>query len=1110
MFTPGSPARHGRYTACAHSGRVRQPLIAALLVVSTVVAGVVATPDAATAASPALPAGDILLNEVANGAPGSDSDTFFELRNWGRTAVDLSGWNVYRCSVQGLRSNVGRPEADLHGVVLEPGEIFTVSKVGMVGDAHSTQPLSTQGVGLYLETPGGVLVDAVGVYPNEPWPTESECTVGANLPNVLDYAAGESWQRVAATGDTDRDFIVAPSTLGEANATREAPRARTGVVIAELAPSGPAGVDDEFVELLNTSDHAVDIGGWSVYRCTATGRLRPDTLELRVEDGTTIDAGDRWVLGGPGFTGTADATYPRHLADVASGVLVRDAQGLLVDREAISSYGDSACQDEKLPATLDYVAAESYQLTDEGFIVAGRTPGRRNATTPSSVAAEEFSYPTVPGVAISEWATDPAREAMPVGLEPQNYVELGNYGDEPAEIGGFTIRRCESSGIRSREVQATVPAGTTLAPGATFLAAHTGTPAAVGAHATFATAFDFLGSGVWLADAEGRRVDSVGAFAMNEMDQSLVTPSPCTKGVGMAAFAPDRMLGETFQRTRFTGGDDDDFVTAPATPGVLDAHEWSDPTLRVPTGATGVPAAKAVSASTGPEGRPVTVVAAFAGVSDGPLVEREGRGETAVDPAAPGAAVDAAWGHPYQRFVLDAAALEPGSTVTWSGEAAGRGEVQLSVWDAAASAWRLLDAGAHSLSGTLAAADIADGVVVLLAQSGPRTRSTLAAGPDGTLERPVDYDVAISHITDTQYLSESYPGVYAELVSWIADNARDRKIAFATHTGDLVQNWVDPNQDDVRARREFERASAAQGILDDAGIANSVLPGNHDNKRGVGNELFNEYFPPSRYAGSEAYAGSIAPGDNSANYSTFEREGARFLMLSLPYAYGEREIAWAEEIVTTHPGHNVVVSTHEHVTPESGLEDAHRSANSRWVSRGQELWDRVIAPNRNVVVVLSGHFHGIGRIVTEDAGGIEGHDVVELLADYQEFRTHTGERATGFQRLLQIDLASSTIAVDTLSVRLGATASFEYDYQQFVPDSGTPDSRSNSRPWRVVEAGVQHRYTVEDDEFAAPATFQYEKSVTTTGLGMLPPAPDAPAFHSSVRLDRVRDAAPGA
>ena len=141
----------------------------------------------------------------------------------------------------------------------------------------------------------------------------------------------------------------------------------------------------------------------------------------------------------------------------------------------------------------------------------------------------------------------------------------------------------------------------------------------------------------------------------------------------------------------------------------------------------------------------------------------------------------------------------------------------------------------------------------------------------------------------------------------------------------------------------------------------------------------------------------------------FERAGARFLVLSLPSGYAERELAWAEEIVARHPDRNVIFATHEHLSATGQDNPPARSISSRWLSRADELWTRVVAPNRNVVLVLAGHFHGLSRIDTQDAGDIPGHSVTELLADYQEFRTHTGERSTGFQRLLQIALAGGTV-----------------------------------------------------------------------------------------------------
>ena len=37
----------------------------------------------------------------------------------------------------------------------------------------------------------------------------------------------------------------------------------------------------------------------------------------------------------------------------------------------------------------------------------------------------------------------------------------------------------------------------------------------------------------------------------------------------------------------------------------------------------------------------------------------------------------------------------------------------------------------------------------------------------------------------------------------------------------------------------------------DAAVPNGVTPGNHDNKTGSNNDLFNEFFPPARYDAAE-------------------------------------------------------------------------------------------------------------------------------------------------------------------------------------------------------------------------------------------------------------------
>lgn len=1082
-------------------------VVALALAVLFAAGSLVFAPPATADAAPAERQ-TVVLNEFAVAGSVSSADNFFELRNVTSSPIDLTGWSVFRCDERGLRAKIGRPEVSLEGVVLAAGEIFLATQMSArievdKVDARFSEVYSQSGVGLVLVDPDGTTVDAVAMYPNTPWPTQSECAPTPNLPASLAAALDESWQRSDAG-----DWLRATATAGEANVQSSTSTASDAVRIDELAAAGPGGSADDFVELRNTTGRDIDISGWKLYRCTATGAMTPASLQIEFAQGRTLEGGERLLVGGPGYVGAAepDVRTTTSLADAVSGVALVTDEGRRVDGVTLSEHADTACQsgDHKLGSAMDHRAAQSWQRTEEGFIVAVRTPGHENALpTDAAVATAGDSAPSV--VQISEFATDPVITPTPSDVDRSNFVELANFSARAHDIGGWRVFACGRDGFLSREPLTVIPRGTVLRPGGTWLAALAGTPTAASADATFADPFHFQGAGVWIEDAGGVRRDAVGAFHVNEMDRSIDTPSACTSGLSLPVFAVDRMRGETYQRTQQTGDNMDDFAPATATPGLFDQPASAQLEVRALAVASDLALeprqAAALSSSRGEpaRGTPATILEAFAGRSEtGALDDQVGSGERSLTSIAAEAltARDDGYDFPYVRFSI--AVGDAPSTVHWSGTVLGRSELRLSVWNNVSDSWRELDSGsgdvaglvdqpaqtALQLSGAIRAEEAAAGTAWLLVQVVPRSGSGLTASEE--LGDPADYDFAVTHLTDTQYLTEAYPEVYADLVGWVVGSAEHRKIAFATHTGDLIQNWVDPDQPEDRARHEFEIASRMQSVLDDAGLPNSVLPGNHDSKRGITSDLFNEYFGPKRYADTAWYGGSIAPGDNTANFSTVTAGGAPMLMLSLPYAYGEREISWAEEVVKSHPDANVIVSTHEHLTPKGVDVLASRSNSSRWVSRAGQLWDRVIAPHRNVVLVLSGHFHGLGGIVTENAGGIPGHTVLEALADYQEFRTHTGERATGFARLLQFDLGGGRVSVDALSPTLGATNSFPYDYEQFVRDNGNDLTPSNDRPWRVIAEGLQNRYTAEDDHFTVDLALQYPKALMTAQISVRP------------------------
>ena len=1100
--------------------RTASPVLALTLALAVVVGPIVAADPARSAVAERLVPSPVLITEVAPGLLDRAGASFVELRNVSTESVDLTGWRLYRCDGDGLRAKRGTPDSDFTGVVLEPGEHHLIARAGerpggATPDEVFSSSLDREGFGYVLEDPDERVADAVAVYSTTPWMTRSECDPSGSLPNILDVASGESWQRFATSGDATDDFRISIATPGAENRLTLAPRASAGdstVAIAEVAPFGPGGSGDDLVELVNTGEEPVVLDGWTLWRCTSSGARDASTLQATIE-ARSLEPGARLVIGGP--TSDVDgafATMPTSLADIGFGVQLRDERGALVDEVAVAHQLDSACQSgpEKLPATLDPVRGESWQLVEGSaparYIIAPRTPGAPPPLGADSLAARRPLEQS--GVVVSELATDPAGVARIAS--PQNFVELANSGDRTVSLDGWRLWACDARGLRRPEPLAVFDGLARLAPGEALVVALQNTAAAESARARFAEPLDFLGAGVLLETSDGAIADRVGAFHVNEMDDSVAPYSVCGNGVSLVTFQPDRIGGESYHRIDRTGDDLRDFVTASSSPGTVTPTAEAQVAAAATTGepeqaveaaavlrgfarASGKTTAATALALADPQtSRPEPARVIVGRSVDAPLSSDLYRGvdERTIAVGDAIGAEAAGFDYPYLRFEFDD---EIGGAFSWRGTAPAGHPVRLSAWSAAATAWMPVVESDAGPDGAVALGGELPDTTAVLVQVVPRATSRLSTAPDGAFENPDDTDFAIAHITDTQYLAEGYPEEYERLTRWLADSIEERELVAAVHTGDLIQSWVDPDQSEDRARIEFERASRAQAILERTGLPSFVLPGNHDTKRGIDSALYNEYFGPDRFAGMTGYVAPIAPGDNTSNFAIVEGAGARMLILSIGYGYGPREIEWAERVVRENPDANVVVATHEHLTPMTQLDPTRRASDNRWLSRADELWSRVVAPNRNVVAVLSGHYHGLGAIVTENAGGIPGHTVVEMLADYQEFRTDSGERATGFLRLLQVDVAGGRIAVDTYSPRLDSARSTAHDYRQFVVENGDVARAANGRPWNILDAGLNDRYSIADEEFGVDVTLQYAKAIGAErdALAIAPPPPEA-------------------
>jgi hypothetical protein len=422
----------------------------------------------------------------------------------------------------------------------------------------------------------------------------------------------------------------------------------------------------------------------------------------------------------------------------------------------------------------------------------------------------------------------------------------------------------------------------------------------------------------------------------------------------------------------------------------------------------------------------------------------------------------------YQRFDVQIKGQVADPVLRWEGVIDPTRVVALRARNIQTSAWDVLASARGEVEGETVLTSLVDAryidgqqVHVMVTGEDPFA-DELDAGEEGFAD-PASYDFSIAHFTDTQYLSEGaveqetaaeraiWEKAYGDTTRWIAENAASRKIEYVAHTGDIIENNIRTPANEAMMQQvigEFEVSSRQQAILDDAGVTNQVIAGNHDNRSGTENgpeALYNQYFGPDRYEAADdqwieaEYGGPWREGDNQNNYTLFSAGGLDFVAVGLSYGITNEETAWASEIFARYPDRNGILLSHDYIAASAQAD----GRNSGYVAPdGALLFKKIVEPNPNVFLILAGHIHGIGTNVKPEVGAVS-HGVVELLADYQAFTvsadqlglTEIGGYAptdrlrfgASFLRLLQFDVDRSEMIVDTYSPFLSEFGANEYD-----------------------------------------------------------------------------------
>jgi len=261
-----------------------------------------------------------------------------------------------------------------------------------------------------------------------------------------------------------------------------------------------------------------------------------------------------------------------------------------------------------------------------------------------------------------------------------------------------------------------------------------------------------------------------------------------------------------------------------------------------------------------------------------------------------------------------------------------------------------------------------------------------------------------------------YDGRYDKQTDWIARNVKSLNIRFVSIVGDDVQRWGGISG-------EWERAVRAINILHDqqdpdrpALVPYAVAIGNHDYDRNDPNSfastLFEKYLGPGRFrdpAGGiksnvrDWYRGddlgwnyvvggkTLATGVGRNSYQTFHAADREFLSLNLEMAVSDEAIAWARTILAANPGKPTILTTHAFLdkagrylpAPSYGLQ----SAGPNPTNDAASVFDKLVAPNDQIFLVLCGHIAGHAHSVVKNAAG---HDVHIFLQCYH--MTYAGGR----------------------------------------------------------------------------------------------------------------------
>ncbi|HQZ22278.1 MAG TPA: lamin tail domain-containing protein [Thermoflexales bacterium] len=540
----------------------------------------------------------VVISEFRTRGPNGGNDEFVELFNVSPVAVDISGWQVWGSNSTGSslssRITISSP------VMLAPYQHYLLTNRSATAGPYSGSVSGDQTYGsgfadnggIALKDASGAIVDQVGLSATSAY---SEGTTLAPMSANTDQSYERLQGGAQDTNDNAADFGLNPLSSGPQNAassitslncatptptqtptpgdtptptptSTSTPTATPTftatplptpvpmdvclvghVVISEFRFRGPNGGNDEFIELLNVSASAVNIGGWKL---NASNTSAVTGTRVTISASVVLPPYGHYLIANTtsgGYSGAVmpDQTYGSGIVD-AGGIALMDANNMIVDQvglgtgsayvegAALASLGsinadqsyvrwqggardtdDNAADFTALSPADPQNAASSITSLNCATPTPTQTLPPTHTPTPTPTATPTFTATPLPTpqsmdvclvghVVISEF-----RFRGPNGGNDE-FIELLNVSASAVNIGGWKLNASNTSAVTGTRV--TISASVVLPPYGHYLIANTtsgGYSGAVMPDQTYGSGIVDAG-GIALMDANNMIVDQVG------------------------------------------------------------------------------------------------------------------------------------------------------------------------------------------------------------------------------------------------------------------------------------------------------------------------------------------------------------------------------------------------------------------------------------------------------------------------------------------------------------------------------------------------------------------------------------------------------------------------